>query len=100
MLRDVLYDNTYFELRKGLITVPENENKTHEVMVKRAKRQYQYIIVDLTVIFLFIIASAPPEEEHNILEEIKMMSSVGIHENVVGLLRICSSEGKPLSYTQ
>lgn len=38
MLRDVLYDNVHYELRKGLITVPENENKTHEVMVKKAKR--------------------------------------------------------------
>ena len=38
MLRDVLYDNAYYELRKGLIIVPENENKTHEVMVKKAKR--------------------------------------------------------------
>ena len=44
------------------------------------------------------IESAPSEEEHNIQEEIKMMSSVGIHENVVGLLRMCLSERESLSY--
>ena len=38
MLRDVLHDSTHFELRKGLIIIPENENRTHEVMVKKAKR--------------------------------------------------------------
>ena len=38
MLRDLLHDSTYFELRKGLINIPENENRTHEVMVKKAKR--------------------------------------------------------------
>ena len=37
-LRDFLRDGTYFELRKGLITLPENANKTHEVMIKKAKR--------------------------------------------------------------
>lgn len=37
MLRDVLCDSTYYELRKGLITIPDNENRTHEVMVKKAK---------------------------------------------------------------
>ena len=37
MLRDVLYENVYYELRKGLMTVLENENRTHEVMVKKAK---------------------------------------------------------------
>jgi len=39
-----------------------------------------------------IVETAPSEEEHNIQEEIKMMSSVGIHENVVGLLRTSLSE--------
>ena len=38
------------------------------------------------------------EEEHNIQEEIKMMSNVGVHENVVGLLRACTAEGKLMSY--
>lgn len=38
MLRDVLYNNAYYELCKGVITLPDNENKTHEVMVKKAKR--------------------------------------------------------------
>lgn len=38
MLRDILCNNTYFELRKGLINIPENENRSHEVMVKKAKR--------------------------------------------------------------
>ena len=38
------------------------------------------------------IESAPSEEEHNIQEEIKTMSGVGFHENVVGLLRTCLSE--------
>jgi len=41
-------------------------------------------------------ASAQVEEEHNIKEEIKMMSSIGIHENVVGLLRTCLTECKVL----
>ena len=45
---------------------------------------------------MLYIESAPSEEEHNIHEEIKMMSTVGIHENVVGLLRTCLSERKPL----
>lgn len=36
-LRDFLCDGTYFNLRKALITLPDNENKTHEVMVKMAK---------------------------------------------------------------
>lgn len=52
-------------------------------------------IQEINVIF---IESAPSEEEHNIQEEIKMMSSVGNHENVVGLLRICVSEREPLSH--
>ena len=43
-----------------------------------------------------LIESASSEEEHNIQEEIKMMSTVGIHENVVGLLRTCLSERKSL----
>lgn len=39
-LRDFLCDGVYFELRKALLTVPENDNKTlsHEVMIKKAKR--------------------------------------------------------------
>ena len=45
-----------------------------------------------------ILESAPSEEEHNILEEIKMMSTVGVNENVVGLLRTCVSECKPFSF--
>ena len=44
--------------------------------------------------YSLIIDSAPLEEEHNIQEEIKMMCSVGNHENVVGLLRACTAEGK------
>lgn len=36
-LRDYLCDGTYFDLRKGLITLPDNENRTHEVMIKKAK---------------------------------------------------------------
>ena len=38
MLRDVLCDGSYFELHKGIISIPENDNRTHEVMVKKAKR--------------------------------------------------------------
>ena len=38
MLRDVLHGSTYFELCKGLIIISENENRTHEVMIKKAKR--------------------------------------------------------------
>ena len=45
-------------------------------------------------VYSLIIDSAPLEEEHNIQEEIKMMCSVGTHENVVGLLRACTAEGK------
>lgn len=47
-----------------------------------------------TRVMLCIIESTPSEEEHNIQEEIKMMSSVGVHENVVGLLRTCLSDCK------
>ena len=39
----------------------------------------------------FSIESAPSEEEHNI-QEIKMTSSVGVHENIIKLLRTCLSE--------
>jgi len=45
--------------------------------------------------------SAPVEEEHNIKEEIKLMSSIGMHENVVGLLRTCLTECKvPILYVK
>ena len=36
-LRDYLHDGTYFELRKALLSLPDSD-KTHEVMVKKAKR--------------------------------------------------------------
>ena len=100
MLRDLLHDGTYFELRKGLISIPDiNENRTHEVMVKKAKRQFQFFIIKCKGhVVCVLIESAPLEEEHNIQEEIKMMSTVGVHENVVGLLRTCLSECKPLLY--
>ena len=38
-LRDFLCDGTYFELQKGLLIFSENDNKAHEVMVKKAKRK-------------------------------------------------------------
>lgn len=37
-VKDFLQDGTYFELRKALLIIPENGNKSHEVMVKIAKR--------------------------------------------------------------
>lgn len=37
VLRDTLCDGKYYELCKGLVALPENGNKTHEVMIKKAK---------------------------------------------------------------
>ena len=37
-LQDYLCDGIYFDLRKGLVTLLYSENKTYEVMVKKAKR--------------------------------------------------------------
>ena len=39
-LRDFLQDGTYFELRKALLLLSENDSKAHEVMVKKAKRKH------------------------------------------------------------
>ena len=38
---DFLCDGTYFELWKALLILSENDNKAHEVMVKKAKRTHQ-----------------------------------------------------------
>ena len=39
-LQDFLHDSTYFELRKGLLVLSENDKKAAEVMVKKAKRKH------------------------------------------------------------
>ena len=52
------------------------------------------------MICCLFIETAPSEEEHNIQEEIKMMSTIGVHENVVGLLRTCLSECKLLLHLE
>jgi len=37
VLRDTLCNGTHYEMCKGLVALPENGNRNHEVMIKKAK---------------------------------------------------------------